>query len=345
MQILTGAVGIAAVGALIYAGILYSAAGGEAGQVQKAKTIITDTVIGIVCYAGMIIILNFIIPGGVFGQQSTKGGGTTTSSGSGTNNGSDTQSVHNNVTGSGSASSPTLLSYKKIADITWCHTQQGLTTDGSSLFLSCATQGKGVPTTIHQLRFNGTKIASSGSYALSVIGHANDMAYNSKTKTILVNRWDWGDKNAKSLLLIDATNINKTKGYATLSGKDSTSSANICYNAATDQYFANGVIYNNKFASVKVLAKPSKIQEDIGQNMDTGQGVECSSSYIYIIRATGTDGNGKLQSRLLVYDWSAKVIGVYSVNEELEGVAVANGHMYGTLNISNTLVEITNVPI
>jgi len=81
MQILTGAVGIAAVGALIYAGILYSAAGGESAQVQKAKTLIKDTVIGIVCYAGMILILNFIIPGGVFGQSGTVGSGTTASSG------------------------------------------------------------------------------------------------------------------------------------------------------------------------------------------------------------------------------------------------------------------------
>jgi exonuclease III len=83
MQILTGAVGIAAVGALIYAGILYSAAGGEAGQVQKAKTLIKDTVIGIICYAGMILILNFVIPGGVFGQQSTTGSGTVPGSGNG----------------------------------------------------------------------------------------------------------------------------------------------------------------------------------------------------------------------------------------------------------------------
>jgi hypothetical protein len=81
MKILTGAVGVAAVGTLIYAGILYSAAGGESGQVQKAKTIIKDTVIGIVCYAGMIIILNFVIPGGVFGQQSVTGGGTAASPG------------------------------------------------------------------------------------------------------------------------------------------------------------------------------------------------------------------------------------------------------------------------
>lgn len=76
VQVLTGAVGVAAVGALVYAGILYAAAGGDSGQVQKAKTMIKDTVIGIVCYGGMVVLLNFVIPGGVFGQGGVVGGGT-----------------------------------------------------------------------------------------------------------------------------------------------------------------------------------------------------------------------------------------------------------------------------
>ena len=126
MQILTGAVGVAAVGTLIYAGILYSAAGGESGQVQKAKTIIKDTVIGIVCYAGMILILNFVIPGGVFGQQSTTGGGTSASPGG---NGGDSSShggdfsvaTYNIRTTGGnswdSVRANSILSYMKTEDV------------------------------------------------------------------------------------------------------------------------------------------------------------------------------------------------------------------------------------
>ncbi len=99
MKIMVGAVGVAAVGALIYAGILYSAAGGEAGQVQKAKTVIRDTVIGIVCFAGMIIILNFVIPGGVFGQTGTTGGGTkaTASTSSGSSSGNSSVASFDNI--------------------------------------------------------------------------------------------------------------------------------------------------------------------------------------------------------------------------------------------------------
>lgn len=67
LRIMTGAVGIAAIGALIYAGMMYSSASGDSAQVSKAKTVITDTVIGLVVYGFMFIILNWLIPGGIFG--------------------------------------------------------------------------------------------------------------------------------------------------------------------------------------------------------------------------------------------------------------------------------------
>lgn len=67
LTILTGMVGVAAVGGVIYAGIMYSSASGDAAQVKKAKQIIIDVVIGILAYGLMFIVLNWLIPGGVFG--------------------------------------------------------------------------------------------------------------------------------------------------------------------------------------------------------------------------------------------------------------------------------------
>lgn len=67
IQILTAGVGIAATGALVYAGVLYASAGGTADQVSKAKKIITDTVIGLIVFGLMFLLLNFLIPGGVLG--------------------------------------------------------------------------------------------------------------------------------------------------------------------------------------------------------------------------------------------------------------------------------------
>ena len=101
LRVMIGLVGVAAVGALIFAGIIYSSAGGEQAKVQKAKTMIQDTVIGIVLFGTMFIIGNFFIPNGIFGGDVTSGsvvssgsgsssGGSSGSSGSGTTDQSST---------------------------------------------------------------------------------------------------------------------------------------------------------------------------------------------------------------------------------------------------------------
>lgn len=66
IQILTGAIGIVAIGALVYAGILYASASGNSSQLAKAKELIANTVIGLVLFAGMALLLNYLIPGGLF---------------------------------------------------------------------------------------------------------------------------------------------------------------------------------------------------------------------------------------------------------------------------------------
>jgi len=66
ISILTASVGVAAVGAFIFAGITYASADGSAEQVKKAKNIMKNTVIGLVTFAVMALALQFIVPGGVF---------------------------------------------------------------------------------------------------------------------------------------------------------------------------------------------------------------------------------------------------------------------------------------
>lgn len=66
LVIMNALVGVAAVGGVIWAGILYTSAGDKADQVKKAKTIIIDVVIGLVAYGLMFLALNWIVPGGVF---------------------------------------------------------------------------------------------------------------------------------------------------------------------------------------------------------------------------------------------------------------------------------------
>lgn len=66
INILTAGVGIAAIAGIVYGSILYSSAAGSAEQVKKAIGIITNVVIGVVAYALMFSVLNFLIPGGLF---------------------------------------------------------------------------------------------------------------------------------------------------------------------------------------------------------------------------------------------------------------------------------------
>lgn len=66
INILTAGVGVAAIGGIVYGAILYTSAGGSQEQVKKAMQVITNVVIGVVAYALMYAVLNFLIPGGVF---------------------------------------------------------------------------------------------------------------------------------------------------------------------------------------------------------------------------------------------------------------------------------------
>lgn len=66
LNIMTAGVAIAATGGLIYAAVLYTSAGPNQQQVAKSKEIIRNIVIGIVAFALMYSLLQWLIPGGVF---------------------------------------------------------------------------------------------------------------------------------------------------------------------------------------------------------------------------------------------------------------------------------------
>jgi len=67
IQILTAGIGIVAVGAVIYGAILYGSSGSNPENVKKAKTMWINVVIGLVLFAFLMAITNFLIPGGIIG--------------------------------------------------------------------------------------------------------------------------------------------------------------------------------------------------------------------------------------------------------------------------------------
>ena len=66
INIMVGGVGVLAIAGVVYGSILYTSAGGNPAQIQKAKGIFVNVVIGVVAFAAMYTLLNFLIPGGVF---------------------------------------------------------------------------------------------------------------------------------------------------------------------------------------------------------------------------------------------------------------------------------------
>ncbi|MGO3702335.1 MAG: hypothetical protein ACTJG2_04110 [Candidatus Saccharimonadales bacterium] len=67
LNVMAAGVGVAAVGGLIFAGVLYASAGDSQEQVKKAVGVITNVVIGLVLFAAMYIGVNYLVPGGILG--------------------------------------------------------------------------------------------------------------------------------------------------------------------------------------------------------------------------------------------------------------------------------------
>ncbi len=66
IRIMTAGVGVAAVGGLAYAALLWTTAGGNSSQIAKSKQTMFNVVIGIVSFSLMWSLLQFLVPGGVF---------------------------------------------------------------------------------------------------------------------------------------------------------------------------------------------------------------------------------------------------------------------------------------
>lgn len=66
IQILTVGIFMVAVAAVIWGGILYSSSSGSPDGVKRARDVWVNTFIGLLLYAFLVAITNFLIPGGVF---------------------------------------------------------------------------------------------------------------------------------------------------------------------------------------------------------------------------------------------------------------------------------------
>lgn len=70
INVLTAGVGVLAVAGIVYGAFLWTTAEDMPDQLNKAKSIITNVIIGLLAFAGMYAVLQFVIPGGVFDRSS-----------------------------------------------------------------------------------------------------------------------------------------------------------------------------------------------------------------------------------------------------------------------------------
>lgn len=66
LNILTAGVGIVAVGGIAYGAALYASSADKPDQAKAGMNYIKNVVIGLIAYGLMFILLNFLIPGGIF---------------------------------------------------------------------------------------------------------------------------------------------------------------------------------------------------------------------------------------------------------------------------------------
>ena len=66
LTILVALVGIVAIGMFIWAGVLYASGDANSNRVAQAKTIMTNTTVGIIAFGLMYLALNWLIAGGIF---------------------------------------------------------------------------------------------------------------------------------------------------------------------------------------------------------------------------------------------------------------------------------------
>ncbi len=238
-----------------------------------------------------------------------------------------------------------LVGFQQAGTVNDCGTMQGGATDGEYIYFACTKWvSDKEQTKIFKYTVAGEKVMESSPFPRSKIGHANDMTYNANTKKLVVSIWDkstTGTSGVKDkLMIVDPVTLVSERIVTT---SDHTSTSNVCYNAASDQYVINGRLYDSNFVYQKMLFDNTTVNTRLGISGELGikydgkstiilnQGTECDASYIYVMRVvfrqTGYNVIG-------VYDWSGNYVGAYRINlnDEGENMMSVNGQLYMGIN-------------
>ncbi len=162
----------------------------------------------------------------------------------------------------------------------------------------------------------------------NLLGHANDMTWNSDTHRLLVPAWTNSGApqeadQARAIRIInpDTLAIEKTVHVAhTTTG--------LCYDAVNNRYAGGvgGQLYVYDAAFTETAKSPALEQNGLSQ------GIDCDQQYVYII--TSPKGSQK-KNVITVYDWSFRQVAKYVTPSTSEGEHLTHqrGTFYLGLNV------------
>ena len=191
-------------------------------------------------------------------------------------------------------------------------TVQGGCTDGTYAYFA-AQQGN---TTILKYDMRTWKRVDKAT-GMNVLGHANDMTYNSKRNWIVVAN------NAPEYNILTVINADSLEIVSTVTIKLEVYS--IAYNPDRDIYVV-GISGSYNFAFLDSTFKV--VKKFKGQ--DTGytrQGCDCDENYIYFAQSGGDNA-------VVVYDYAGKYVDIFSLgnSDEVENLFHVGSSFYTTLH-------------
>lgn len=236
----------------------------------------------------------------------------------------------------------TSVSYTTFISSLDCGLMEGGTSDGRYLYSACITDKNNVGDhkIVKVLKIDlATKriIKTANFYRESIagnnrsgIGHANDMAYNTRSGKLIIAAWDGGKSNKILIVNPDTLVVESRKALDSKGGN----SSSLCYDSAANQYLAQGIVYDNNFKYVKKIYTEKQVLKDLGMARSSispvDQGIECIGSRIYVMWLSRT----QYYARIAAYDWSGKLMAKYQFNigAEVENIAISGNAMYIGVN-------------
>jgi len=204
---------------------------------------------------------------------------------------------------------------------------EGTTTDGTYIYAAYAKSGATVPD-IALRKFDMKGNVLNTVVFGNQLGNANDITYNPKTRQLVVAAMN------QSYVIVDPSTLKIISTGSAGRGFD-----NVCYNSSTDQYVANGYLFDGTFKYLKTIYTTGFINGVLGANIGdpgiVGQGIYCDNQYIYAMRsAADMTANIAEHTRIAQVDWSGKAVAAYDIplRAEAEAMFMMNGALYVVYN-------------